>query len=377
MIATAVNGHMNVSSVAEAPVQSKKPIAIDLFAGAGGFSLAAMRCGMAVKIAVELDRHACETYRTNVKAANGARPLLLETDITTIDWTKTLAKAQISAGSCSLLLGGPPCQGYSAHRINGAGIKDPRNELLLAYFACLTEIKPEVFLLENVPGILWPRHSGYLDQFMRCARAEYEVFEPVVLNARDYGVPQNRKRVFILGYRRGLDISLSWPPRPSHYDPGSKEVREKNRPSWLKAATVFDKPMKSSDPGAVHMNHSSALLEVFRRTPKNGGSRRDSGRTLKCHVDHDGHKDVYGRIDPAVPGPTMTTACINPSKGRFVHPTEDHGITVRHAARFQTFPECFKPSGGLIAAGVQIGNAVPVELGVRLIRPILRALKGV
>jgi len=362
-------------SAARMQVRSKKPIAIDLFAGAGGFSLAAMRCGMDVKIAVELDRHACETYRTNIKAADGGRPLLLETDITTINWAKTLAKAQISAGSCSILLGGPPCQGYSAHRINGAGVKDPRNELLLAYLACLSEIKPQAFLLENVPGILWLRHAEYLEQFMRSARAEYEVFEPVVVNARDYGVPQNRKRVFILGYRRGLGISLSWPPRPSHYDPESAEVIERNRPSWLKAATVFDAPIKPSDPGAVHMNHSLALIEVFRRTPRNGGSRRDSGRTLKCHVDHNGHKDVYGRIDPSVPGPTMTTACINPSKGRFVHPTEDHGITVRHAARFQTFPDSFQPSGGLIAAGVQIGNAVPVQLGVSLIRPILRALR--
>lgn len=329
-----------------------------------------------MKIAVESDKHACATYRTNVKAADGTRPILLEKDIATVNWTKTLARARMSAGSCSLLLGGPPCQGYSSHRINGAGIRDPRNELLLAYFACLTEIKPKAFLLENVPGILWPRHEEYLEQFMRSARVEYEVSEPVVLNARDYGVPQNRKRVFILGRRRGVGIKLAWPPTPSHYDPKSKEVGEKNRPSWLTAATVFDKPVRTSDPGAIHMNHSSELLEVFRKTPKNGGSRRDSGRVLKCHAKHDGHKDVYGRIDPSVPGPTMTTACINPSKGRFLHPTEDHGITVRHAARFQTFPERFRLSGGLIAAGVQIGNAVPVELGVRLIRPILRALKG-
>ena len=100
------------------------------------------------------------------------------------------------------------------------------------------------------------------------------------------------------------------------------------------------------------------------------GSRRDSGRVLPCHESHDGHKDVYGRIDPDLPAPTMTTACINPSKGRFVHPTEDHGITARQAARIQTFPDSVVFSGGLMAAGKQIGNAIPMKLGVLLLSHI-------
>lgn len=118
------------------------------------------------------------------------------------------------------------------------------------------------------------------------------------------------------------------------------------------------------------MNHGPELLDAFKRTPPNGGSRKDSGRILACHKDHDGHKDVYGRIDPTVPAPTMTTACINPSKGRFVHPTEHHGITVRQAARIQTFSDDFVFKGGLTAAGRQIGNAVPVDLGIALIKHI-------
>jgi DNA (cytosine-5)-methyltransferase 1 len=118
------------------------------------------------------------------------------------------------------------------------------------------------------------------------------------------------------------------------------------------------------------MNHGPELIAAFKRTPANGGSRRDSGRVLACHVDHDGHKDVYGRIDPSKPAPTMTTACINPSKGRFVHPVLHHGITARQAARIQTFPDDYIFVGGLMAAGKQIGNAVPVALGEVLIRHI-------
>mgnify|MGYP001053725529 FL=1 len=147
---------------------------------------------------------------------------------------------------------------------------------------------------------------------------------------------------------------------------------------WRSCAHVFA-PAEPDDLNDVHMRHSEELIEAFRRTPLNGGSRRESGRLLACHVDHDGHKDVYGRMDPSQPAPTMTTACINPSKGRFVHPTQHHGITARQAARIQTFPEDFTFSGGLMAAGVQIGNAVPVELGEQLIRyltPLLRRARG-
>jgi DNA (cytosine-5)-methyltransferase 1 len=122
------------------------------------------------------------------------------------------------------------------------------------------------------------------------------------------------------------------------------------------------------------MQHSEQLIEVFRATPINGGSRSQSGRLLKCHEKHDGHSDVYGRINPMEPAPTMTTACINPSKGRFVHPTRHHGITVRQAARFQTFPDEFIFEGGLMAAGEQIGNAVPVVLGKALLLHIKRAI---
>jgi DNA (cytosine-5)-methyltransferase 1 len=145
-------------------------------------------------------------------------------------------------------------------------------------------------------------------------------------------------------------------------------------PDWVPATEVFKQPVLGTDPNNVHMNHGPALIDAFKRTPPNGGSRSESGRVLPCHQHHDGHKDVYGRIDPTKPAPTMTTACINPSKGRFVHPTRHHGITVREAARIQTFPDSFVFQGGLISAGQQIGNAVPVEFARRLIHHLIPVL---
>ncbi len=344
----------------------RKPLgpltAIDLFSGAGGFTLAAQLAGIEVRAAVELDKHAAATYELNLVDKATTYPRLINGDINHLTWDALLRKANLGRGECSILLGGPPCQGFSTHRINNAGVDDPRNELLVRYFDCVAEIRPRLFLVENVAGLLWKRHATYLERFYSLARkAGYRVFKPAVLNSRDFGIPQNRKRVFILGCRPDVQLDIPWPPKPTHFDPDSDEVRLKRLPQWRAAGEVFSKPMGANDPNNVHMNHSDALVEVFRKTPLNGGSRKDSGRILACHSKHDGHKDVYGRIDPTRPGPTMTTACINPSKGRFVHPTEHHGMTARHAARFQSFPDEFEFTGGLISAGKQIGNAVPIE----------------
>lgn len=348
-------------------------LACDLFAGAGGFSLGAHLAGVEVAAAVEWDKHACSTYRSNLIDSKLTKAHLFSDDITALDPRHVRREVGFDQFGCDILLGGPPCQGFSTHRIKDAGVDDPRNELLLRYFEYVRVLRPTIFLVENVPGLLWPRHRKYLEAFYSLAKsAGYGVCEPQILNARNYGVPQNRRRMFILGYDlKKFSSAPSWPPAPSHAGPES----DGKLPSWVPAARVFRTPVTNGDPNNIHMQHGPDLVEAFRRTPPNGGSRIDSGRLLPCHEEHDGHKDVYGRIDPVKPAPTMTTACINPSKGRFVHPTEHHGITVRQAARIQTFPDNFVFEGGLIAAGQQIGNAVPVELAKRLIEHLLPSLK--
>ena len=348
--------------------KNRKLVAVDLFAGAGGFSLAAIKAGFAIDFAIENDKYAVRTYQSNIlKLKGGEHTAVLDSSILDYDPVK-LQRSRFKNQNCDLLLGGPPCQGFSTHRILNAGVNDPRNELVLAYFEFVKALQPRVFLMENVPGILWPRHQEYLDKFYQEGKkAGYHVFQPVTLDARDFGVPQRRKRVFILGVRDEADTSkVQWPPQSTHIDP--KKSGNGLLP-WVSCKSAF-RSTPADDENNVHMNHGDELIEAFKRTPLNGGSRKDSGRILNCHKDHDGHKDVYGRIDPEQPAPTMTTACINPSKGRFVHPTEHHGITVRQAARIQTFPDSYSFCGGLTAAGKQIGNAVPVELGKYLLEYI-------
>lgn len=346
---------------------------VDLFAGAGGFSLAARQAGLKLKLAVESNGHAAATYRRNF-CAPGNGPKLVVDDVRRLSPSELAAEAFPAGAVCDLLLGGPPCQGFSTHRLNDAGVADARNDLIHVYFDFVRSFAPRAFLMENVPGMLWERHAQSVERFYR--RGEelgYHLFEPIVLDARDFGVPQRRKRVFILGLRGDIDRrALAWPPAPTH----GSEVRRRTVDGlepWIGCAEAFA-PAPAADPNDVHMTHSREIVAAFENTPPNGGSRKSSGRVLKCHSGHDGHNDVYGRIDPEKPGPTMTTACINPSKGRFVHPTLHHGITVRQAARIQTFPDTFVFEGGLMAAGQQVGNAVPVALAERLIRHLTGAL---
>ena len=199
-------------------------------------------------------------------------------------------------------------------------------------------------------------------------------------------MPQNRNRVFIVGVRNDhMLVKNVWPPNSTHFSP------DKGAPAWLTASSVFENPSRDllnfigddlpfgkplpareQDISNIHMNHTAEMIEVFNSTPING-SRHDSIRTLPCHEgNYNGHNDVYGRIRLNRPGPTMTTGCYNPSRGRFLHPWNNHGITIRHAARFQTFPDWFQFCGGITSQGTQVGNAVPVRMGEAL----LSALKG-
>lgn len=360
--------------------------AIDLFAGAGGLSLSAINLGINLLAAVEIDLDSCRTYENNIINKKSPMTRMYNEDITYLSPKKFRDDLNLKSRELDLLIGGPPCQGFSEHRIKGDGISDPRNSLLIRYFDFVRELRPKVFVVENVPGLLWERHELYLQKFKNLStRNGYKLVGPDKLNAKDFGVPQNRTRVFIMGIRTDIfSKSIIWPPQMTHYKPGS------GVPEWRTASEVFQTPpkwalkvlkkkidknileklsfgetilSKKKDPSAIHMNHTNDLKKRFAMTPVNC-SREDVDFRLPCHDNgYDGHKDVYGRIKLAQPGPTITTGCFNPSKGRFLHPWQNHGITIRHSARFQTFPDDFIFEGGLTSQAKQVGNAVPIKLG--------------
>jgi DNA (cytosine-5)-methyltransferase 1 len=387
---------------------SKKYTAIDLFSGAGGFSLAAHQEDFKLLAAIEFDLNAAKTYQHNIVKRLGEKTDVIAQDINKVDIKKFVKSTDLKKGGLDLLMGGPPCQGFSSHRIKGAGEDDPRNKLLLRYFDFVSALMPKVFLVENVPGLLWPRHEEYLNKFISLAHEyHYKIIgeKPLIINARDYGVPQSRRRAFILAVREDISIdSLQWPPTPSHIKPDYTKLDQTN--AWKSASTVFEKPpqktlddliprmmkvlnwphhrakkvvaelqfgiaIPAKDTDAnIHMKHKDFMLKRIGDTQLMG-SREESEFTLPCHQNgYAGHKDVYGRMFFHTPSNTMTTGCNNPSKGRFLHPWLNHGITLRHAARLQTFPDDYVFLGGIMASAKQIGNAVPLELGKALISQI-------
>lgn len=378
----------------------RKLTAIDLFSGAGGFSLAAYNAGFDVLAAIEFDQNAAETYQKNLVDRLKAKTKVYAEDITEFDIDSLIDSIGIEKGSLDILLGGPPCQGFSSHRIKDSGKNDPRNDLLIRYFDFVEHLQPKAFLVENVPGLLWPRHEKFLNNFLSLAKEHgYTIVagEPLILNARDYGVPQNRRRAFIFALRDDVvPEDIDWPPSPTHHKSGDSP--------WLTASSAFEKPnskildtfkqrleekfghsrkestkiieslewgekLEPQDSCNLSMTHSETLTKVFANTPLLGG-RDESGRELDCHKNYKGHKDVYGRIYPHIQANTITAGCNNPSKGRFVHPWLNHGITLRHAARLQTFPDDYMFTGGSMAMAKQIGNAVPIAMAQVLISHI-------
>ncbi|KAK0360925.1 hypothetical protein LTR94_025437, partial [Friedmanniomyces endolithicus] len=146
-------------------------VAVDLFAGGGGFSLGAYLADIKVAAAVEFNKNAADTYESNLVKTGLTRTMVYRDDIGELDPATVRKHSGLDFAGCDMLLGGPPCQGFSAHRINDAGVNDPRNTLLLRYFEYVRILRPTFFLVENVPGLLWPRHKRFLEDFYALAEA--------------------------------------------------------------------------------------------------------------------------------------------------------------------------------------------------------------
>lgn len=359
--------------------------AVDIFSGCGGVSCGLTLAGFKVKAAVEIEDAAVDTYlaypplsKVNVlRGIEGG-------DICKLSGEAILAAAGIGRDDIYLFAGCPPCQNFSRQNPNNK--KKPlaeRKKLLFEFLRIIEELEPPFILMENVPGIKAETNKDILDEFLTRLRKKYEVVEDI-LNSADYGVPQIRKRFVLHAVRKdihaeelqtdGFEFGL---PQPTHSCKESagllawKTVRE----------TIGDLPPIQAgesyeDPKGIIHNHKCANLDDInirriRAIRANGGSRTGlpDNLVLECHKKKDkdgkvfdGHKDVYGIMDADKPSPTMTGGCLCYSKGRYGHYAQDRAISVREAARLQTFPDDFIFSDSLTAAALQIGNAVPIDL---------------
>ncbi len=317
--------------------------AIDLFSGCGGLSEGLKQAGFKVVAGVEVDKNAAKAYRMN-----HTDTVIFEDDIRKLDTGKILKL--LRGNPLHLLAGCPPCQGFSSlRRLNRkSAVWDKRNSLIDEYYRFVEELNPLTIMLENVPGIV--DYSLFKAIIRKLEKLGYYLVYKVV-NVANYSVPQRRKRLVLVGSKIcKIDIAVGI----------NTIITVKDALSKLK------KNNKNDELHKIYQKHTQHIQKMISLIPKNGGSRKDlpNKYRLECHKKKNvGFNDVYGRLCWDKVSSTITGGCLNPSKGRFLHPEEDRCISAREAALLQTFPIDYKFPSDIPRAelALLIGNALPPE----------------
>ena len=302
-----------------------------------------------------MDPLAAEAYQLNFP-----RVRLWNQDIRELDPGTVMMKLGLEPGELGLLAGCPPCQGFSTVRTRRKKtVRDSRNRLLLDFFRFSEAIRPRTLMLENVPGVA--KYRLFRETLSGLRRLGYEV-SWAVRDASDFGVPQRRRRLILTG-------AMANKPKMPQAGTVRRTVRQ--------AIAHLPAPGVSGDP--LHdqpERRSEKVMSIIRRIPRDGGSRSSLGRDqLRCHQRLNGFKDIYGRMAWDDVSPTITGGCVNPSKGRFLHPEQNRSITLREALLLQGFSEDFQLSlrRGKFPAAALVGNAIPpalVAAHARSLRPL-------
>lgn len=359
---------------------------IDLFAGAGGLTLGFTKnFGHSFKSvwANDFDKFSVDTYNRNFddRCRLGDIVDLLN------DPDTPIPKADV-------VIGGPPCQGFSLLNKNREG--DLRKQLWRPFLEVVKRAKAQIFVMENVPQLLG---SSEHDEILEAAKDLGFNLAWGKLCAADYGVPQTRWRAFIIGCRFA-DPKVVFPPRKTHYNPNNgkplfasngrgyvsspecwRNVRDviEDLPSPV-GTEIRDEP----PPLDIHFGRNPTAVSVMRykAIPKEGMNRFDLQRrapklTPGCWIrKKSGGTDLFGRLWWDKPAFTIRTEFFKPEKGRYLHPAEHRPITHREAARFQTFPDSFRFVGPKTEIAKQIGNAVPPMLAARVADCVYALLLG-
>jgi len=363
--------------------------AIDLFCGAGGLSEGFSQAGFHVLAGNDFDQLAGETFARTHKGAE-----FLPGPIEDISSQRLLRAAGLRKGELDCLIGGPPCQAFSVYN-HQRGLHDPRSKLFREYLRIVEDLKPKWLVMENVTGITSVGNGRPVKEISSSLEKLGYELEVRVLRAEEYGVPQERRRIFFIANRTGETIN--WP-----------EVT--HGPGRLPLVTVWDAigdlPIleNGEDPGKAVayrsaprcsyqvMLRAGAKLVRNHAAPKlskinlermtfipQGGSWRDvpvdllpagMKRARRCD-----HTKRYGRLRKDGLSCTILTKC-DLHWGSFIHPDQDRVLTVREAARLQSFPDFFEFSGPRTEQYIQVGNAVPPVLGRCVAEAIILSTEG-
>jgi DNA (cytosine-5)-methyltransferase 1 len=377
----------------EAMKYCKRPLGVDLFCGAGGMSLGFEQAGFDIAAAVDVEQRNVDTHALNFPNCSGHCLDVSELSGAQLRKDSGMGNAQISA-----VFGGPPCQGFSM--IGKRRQSDPRNQLIREFGRLVVELSPTYFVMENVTGLLVGDARKTLDDFTtQMETSGFSVVQPIqVLDAAEYGVPQRRRRVFVLGYSRGAMV----PGYPIASHPYDQDGEPTGPTVW---DAIGDLPKVSQYPYLLNSDNflgtlgaPSEFASILRgeipdskdyahKRHTNGDGLSGCLRTLhtpetilRFSQTKPGASEAisrYYRLNRTGLAPTQR-AGTGPKLGSFmaprpIHPSQDRCITVREAARLHSFPDWFHFHATKWHGFRQIGNSVPPFLARAVARSILRA----
>lgn len=339
--------------------RSSPLVAVDVCCGAGGVTSGFKNAGLDVVAALDFDKDARDTF-----AANHPRVTLLDDDLLDLSPVSFLRKAGLKRGQIDVLTACVPCQPYSSLGAAHKAKDDPRYKLVARVGDYVKTLAPRALVMENVPGLI---HDVRFKRLVaRLRKLKYGVWCDVV-RASAFGVPQTRRRLVVIALRGQSDDKVP-ALTPDHSALAGLSLNPGTVRSVL--GTVA-KRVRKRDPLHAHRTtfRKRTVATRIAKIPHNGGDRKDlpPHLRLQCHRElhkakKSGSRNVYGRMVWDSLAPTLTTRCVTPACGRFLHPEEDRPITLREAAALQTFPINYAFKGGTMSVQSQIGNAVPPAL---------------
>jgi DNA (cytosine-5)-methyltransferase 1 len=348
-----------------------KFIGVDLFSGAGGMSVGAQLAGVKTRIAVESDYYAGRTYKANHPDAD-----LYNQDIRKF---KIDGKLKRLRGESIILFGGPPCQGFSTSNQKTRNKENDNNWLFTEYLRVTKELKPDWVVVENVKGIIETENGFFFEKIQNQLQKLGYKTSAAVLNAVDFGVPQIRNRLFIVGSRDGIKFKF---PRPTYHTPVSVSEAIADLPMLINGAnqheleygilqSTYQRKIRNGSMKSVNnlvTRNSGLVLERYRHVPQGGNWEDIPVRLMANYTDHTRcHTGIYHRLIADQPSVVIG----NYRKNMLIHPTQDRGLSVREAARIQSFPDTFHFKGSIGFQQQQVGNSVPPLLAKALFKRIL------
>lgn len=370
---------------------------LELCSGPGGLSEGFMgvkhsNAKFFIAVANDADENVSLTYRNNHKKTHFVLGSLASKKI-----KKDIENAienTVGLSNVDIIIGGPPCQGFSNANKKTRTAANPLNRLALDFFEMVRRVKPFSFALENVPGILSMQNGKVMERIIQNFHSlGYENTEYWILNAADYGVPQKRKRVFVVGSKNPDKII---PPKPTH----GKIKSNEHIPVWdaLSDLPIIRSGEKTSNSSKyrhvantdlqkelrnrsnVVKNHivtanSDTVIKRFRCVPPGGNWKDIPKKKMSANGQYKNmkstHSGIYKRLSANEPSVTIT----NFRKSMLIHPTQNRLLSVREAARLQTFPDTFEFHGPLSSMQQQVSDAVPVNLAKAVAKALLRHME--